>query len=646
MQIRNIAIIAHVDHGKSTLVDALLKQSETKLGKLVNNELIMDSNELERERGITIFSKNAAVVYRGTKINIIDTPGHADFGGEVERVLNMVDGSLLLVDAQEGPMPQTRFVLKKALNAGHKIILVINKIDKKSARVHYVLEKVIELFLELGATNEQLNFPILYAAGKFGVAGIAPDLAAMKNIAPLFEAILQHIPAPKMESDAPFQMMVASIQYNDYQGRIAVGRIHRGVAENGMTIAHLRSGSAVKNFKITELMTFSGLGRVPIDAVPAGDIVAIAGIPEVNIGDTLADAAHPDPLTPIAIEKPTVKMVFSANDSPFSGEEGEYCTSRNIRERLFRELDNDVALRVEEGASADEFVVSGRGELHLAILIETMRREGYEVQVSRPEVIFMVRQGRSAEPFGGELRAEPLSRSPHHPGNNATSNTDSTSSDLVPYHPEQSRREEESGVMLEPTEDVWIEVPEAYAGLVIQKMSMRRGELKNMSVDNGIASFHFFITTRGLIGFRNEFIIETRGTGVVNSLFAGYFPKLDFIPTSAHGSLIVHETGTTTAYALLRAQERGVMFIGPGEKVYEGQVAGQNAKANDIAVNVCRQKQLTNFRAKTDAVTDDLVPPRTLSLEQALEYIGEDELVEVTPKSIRLRKRILRNALR
>jgi len=592
--IRNIAIIAHVDHGKSTLVDALLKQSETKLGKLANSKLIMDSNELERERGITIFSKNAAVIYRGTKINIIDTPGHADFGGEVERVLNMVDGSLLLVDAQEGPMPQTRFVLKKALNAGHKIILVINKIDKANARVHYALEKVIELFIDLGATNEQLNFPVLYAAGKLGVAGIAPNLAAMRNIAPLFDAILQHVPAPKMERNAPFQMMVASIQYNDYQGRIAVGRIHRGVVENGMTIAHLRSGCAAKNFKITELMTFSGLGRVPIDAVPAGDIVAIAGIPEVNIGDTLADAAHPDTLTPITIEKPTVKMVFSANDSPFSGEEGEYCTSRNIRERLFKELDNDVALRVEEGASADEFVVSGRGELHLAILIETMRREGYEMQVSRPEVIF----------------------------------------------------KEEDGVTLEPTEDVWIEVPEAYAGLVIQKMSMRKGELKNMSVDKGIASFHFFIATRGLIGFRNEFIIETRGTGVANSLFAGYFPKLDFIPASAHGSLIVHETGMTTAYALLRAQERGVMFIGPGEKVYEGQVVGQNAKANDITVNVCRQKQLTNFRAKTDAVTDDLIPPRTLSLEQALEYIGEDELVEVTPKSIRLRKRILRNALR
>ena len=588
--IRNIAIIAHVDHGKSTLVDALLKQSGTNLGKLANDELIMDSNELERERGITIFSKNAAVIYRGTKINIIDTPGHADFGGEVERVLNMADGSLLLVDAQEGPMPQTRFVLKKALNAGHKIIVVINKIDKPNSRVNHALEKVIELFIELGATNEQLNFPIIYAAGKLGVAGASPNLASMKNIIPLYEAILEHIPAPKVVKDAPFQMIVVSIHYDNYQGRIAVGRIQAGAVENGMQIAHIKSDGTVKNFKITELMTFLGLKRVPVPSVQTGDIVALAGIPEVNIGDTLADAAHPNPLPLIAIEKPTVKMIFSVNNSPFSGNEGEYCTSRNLRERLFKELDNDVALRVEESGSADEFLVSGRGELHLAILIEKMRREGYELQVSRPEVIF----------------------------------------------------KEENGVTLEPAEDVWIEVPEGYSGPIIKKMNERKGELKNMNVENGIASFHFFIPTRGLIGFRNEFMIETRGTGIINSLFAGYFPKFDSIPGNPHGSLVAHESGTTTAYALLRSQERGVMFVGPAEKVYEGQVVGQNAKTKDIAVNVCKQKQLTNFRAKTEAVTDDLVPPRLLSLEQALEYIGDDELVEVTPKSIRLRKRILR----
>lgn len=626
--IRNIAIIAHVDHGKSTLVDALLKQSNTNLGKLANNELIMDSNELEKERGITIFSKNAAITYKNTKINIIDTPGHADFGGEVERVLNMVDGSLLLIDAQEGPMPQTRFVLKKALDAKHKIIVVINKIDKPNARVDYALEKVVELFIELGATNEQLNFPILYAAGKFGVADTSPDLALMKNITPLYEAILQYIPSPKALDDAPFQMMVASIRYNNYQGRIAVGRIERGVAENGMQVAHIRNNRLIKNYKITGLMTFLGLDSVPVKSVRAGDIAAIAGMPDVNIGDTLTDAEHPDPLSPIAIEKPTMKMIFSANNSPFSGKEGKYCTSRNLRKRLFKELDNDVALRVEDGASADEFIVSGRGELHLAILIEKMRREDYELQVSRPEVIFMVRQA-------------------HHPGNNTTPNIDSaSSSDLVPYHPERSRREEEKGIIMEPTENVWIEAPETYSGLVIQKMSQRKGELKNMSIQDGTALFHFFIPTRGLIGFRNEFIKETRGTGIINSLFAGYFPKFDSIPTNLHGSLVAHESGTTTAYALLRTQERGDMFLGPGENVYEGQVVGENAKPEDIAVNVCKKKHLTNFREKADAVTDDLFPPRVLSLEQALEYIGDDELVEVTPKSIRLRKRILKKARR
>ena len=589
MQLRNIAIIAHVDHGKTTLVDALLKQSKNfKLKSGADTELIMDSNELERERGITIFSKNAAVVYGDTKINIVDTPGHADFGGEVERVLNMADGSLLLVDAQEGPMPQTRFVLKKALNAGHKIIVVINKIDKPNARVNYALERIIELFMDLGATNEQLNFPIIYAAGKLGIAGTSPNIKEMKDITPLFEAITEHIPAPRANSEAPFQMMVVSIHYDNYQGRIAVGRVERGVAKDGLRIAHI-SDAGVKNYKISGLMTFSGLERAVVDSVGAGDIASIAGIADVNIGDTLADEEHPDRLPPIIIEKPTVKMIFAVNSSPFSGKEGEFCTSRNLRERLFRELDNDVALRVEEGASSDEFIVSGRGELHLSILIEKMRREGYELMVSRPEVIF----------------------------------------------------KEENGKTLEPTEDVWIEVSETYSGLIIQKMSVRRGELKNMKVEKNMASFHFFAPTRGLIGFRNEFMIETRGMGVINTLFAGYFPKFDSIETSPHGSLVVHESGTTTAYALLRSQERGVMFIGPGEKVYAGQVVGQNAKQSDLAVNVCKEKQLTNFRAKTDAVTDDLIPPRVLTLEQAIEYIGEDELVEATPKNIRLRKKDL-----
>lgn len=592
--IRNVTIIAHVDHGKSTLVDALLKQSETTLGKLGEGELIMDSNELERERGITIFSKNAAVVYQGVKINIIDTPGHADFGGEVERVLNMADGSLLLVDAQDGPMPQTRFVLKKAFEAKHKIIVVINKVDKRSARVGYVHEKILELFMELGATDEQLNFPVLYAAGKFGVAGTSPDLAAMKNIVPLFDAIINHIPAPQADEAAPLQMMVISINSDNYQGRIAIGRVHRGTLQKDMRIAHMKSTGETKEYKIMGLTTYLGLSRVAADAVPAGDIAAVAGIPDVNIGDTIADVESPEALPVIIIEKPTVKMIFSVNDSPFAGQEGEYCTSRNLRERLFKELDNDVALQVEETSSADSFSVSGRGELHLSILIEKMRREGYEFQVSKPEVIFKT----------------------------------------------------EGEKVLEPMEDVWIEVPEEYSGMVIQKMSMRKGEMKNMHVEHNIIYFHFFISTRGFIGFRNELMLGTKGTGVVNSLFAGYFPKIQSIETNTHGSLVAHESGATRAYALVHSQERGTLFIGPGEQVYEGQVVGQNAKDADIAVNVCKEKHLTNFRAKGEAVTDDLVPRRILSLEQALEYIGDDELVEVTPKSIRIRKRILRNALR
>ncbi len=592
--IRNIAIIAHVDHGKSTLVDALLKQSDTDLGKLGTQELIMDFNELERERGITIFSKNAAVMYGDAKINIIDTPGHADFGGEVERVLNMADGSLLLVDAQEGPMPQTRFVLKKALTMGHKIVVIINKIDKKNARVNYVLEKVIELFIELGATNEQLNFPIVYAAGKLGVAGLAPELEKMKDIKPVFETVLKYIPAPVVSETEPLQMMMVSIAYDNYKGRVGIGRIQRGVIKNGEAVAHIsRDGKTIKT-KITSLMTFVGLVKVETPELFAGDIAAVSGVEHIMIGDTIADVEHPEALTPILIEKPTVKMIFAVNNSPFAGQEGTYSTSRNLKERLEKELDNDVALHVMPGKSPDEFMVAGRGELHLAILIEKMRRDGYELQVSRPEVIF----------------------------------------------------KDEGGKTMEPAEDVWIEAPEKYSGVIIEKMSKRRGELRNMNIENGSVHFHFFIPTRGLIGFRNEFLIDTKGTGILNSLFAGYFPKWENIESSPHGSLIAHESGNTTAYALLNAQERGEMFIGPGVKVYEGQVVGENAKTEDMVVNICKQKQLTNFRAKTDMVTDDLVPAREMSLEQSLEYIGDDELVEATPKSIRLRKRILKNALR
>ncbi|MBI4217333.1 MAG: translational GTPase TypA, partial [Parcubacteria group bacterium] len=506
----------------------------------------------------------------------------------------MADGSLLLVDAQDGPMPQTRFVLKKAFEAKHKIIVVINKVDKRNARVGYVHEKILELFMELGATDEQLNFPVLYAAGKFGVAGVSPDLASMKNIVPVFDAIINHIPAPRVDEAAPLQMMVISIHADNYQGRIAIGRVHRGTLRKDMRIAHMKSTGETKEYKITELATYLGLVRVAADAVPAGDIAAVAGIPDVNIGDTIADAESPEALPVVSIEKATLKMIFSVNDSPFAGQEGEYCTSRNLRERLFKELDNDVALQVEETSSADSFSVSGRGELHLSILIEKMRREGYEFQVSKPEVIFKT----------------------------------------------------EGEKVLEPMEDVWIEVPEEYSGMVIQKMSMRKGEMKNMRAERNTAYFHFFISTRGFIGFRNELMLGTRGTCIVNSLFAGYFPKIQSIETNTHGSLIAHESGATTAYALVHSQERGALFIGPGEQVYEGQVVGQNAKDSDIAVNVCKEKHLTNFRAKGEAVTDDLVPKRILSLEQALEYIGDDELVEVTPKSVRIRKRILRNALR
>lgn len=591
---RNIAIIAHVDHGKSTLVDALLKQSHTELGKMSDQELIMDSNEIEKERGITIFSKNASVEFSGEKINIIDTPGHADFGGEVERVLNMADGSLLLVDAQEGPMPQTRFVLKKALDAGHKLVVVINKIDKPSARVNYVLDKVIELFMEFNATDEQLNFPIIYAAGKLGLAGYKADLSAMTDITPLFETIVKHIPEPKVDTVGSLQLMVVSTSYDNYLGRIALGRVTRGVINNGETITQINREGVARKVKVSELMTHVGLAKAKVASVSAGDIALVAGIDNVNIGDTLASAVNPEALPPISIEKPTVRMGFGVNTSPFAGKEGQYGTSRNIDERLQKELENDVALQVDKGPSSEEFIVSGRGELHLAILIEKMRREGFELQVSRPEVIFHEINGKTCEPM----------------------------------------------------EDVWIDVPDEYSGMIIKNMTLRKGELRNMSTDNGTTSFHFFAPTRGLIGFRHEFIVETKGMGIMNSLFAGYEPKIEGLEPAPHGSIIAHEAGLSTAYAMLKTQERGELFIKPGDEVYEGQVVGQNAKAEDMVANVCKAKALTNFRANKDQTTSDLAPPREMGIEVALEYIGDDELVEVTPKSIRLRKKILRNALR
>ena len=588
-KIRNIAIIAHVDHGKSTLVDAMMRQSDTDLGRLGDQEMIMDFNDLEKERGITIFSKNAAVYYGDTKINIIDTPGHADFGGEVERVLNMADGVLLLVDAQEGPMPQTRFVLKKALSFNHKVIVVINKIDKPNARINYALDKVIDLFIELGANDEQINFPIVYASSRLAKAGLSPDLASMTDVRPVFDAVLKHIPQPQFNPEAPLQMMVVTIGYDNYKGRIGIGRIQQGTIKNTQQVMHISREGKNKPGKITSLMTFIGLGKVEAKECEAGDIVAISGIDNMNIGDTIADINNPIALPPINIEKPTVKMIFSVNNSPFAGEEGEYCTSRNLKERLEKELDNDVALRVEAGKSTDEFIVSGRGELHLGILIETMRREGYEFQVSRPEVIF----------------------------------------------------KEENGKKTEPAEDIWIEAPEKYSGMIIERMNNRKGIMKNMNVENGIATFHFNIPTRGLIGFRNDFMIETKGTGIINTLFSGYVPFVEDIKTNPHGSLIVHEGGNTTAYGLLIAQERAEMFVGPGTKVYEGQVVGQNSRNDDIWVNVCKEKQLSNMRSKGDGTSVHFNTPKTLSLENALEYIDETELVEVTPKSVRIRKIIL-----
>lgn len=588
--IRNIAIIAHVDHGKTTLVDALLKQAHIAFGKNVSEELIMDSNELERERGITIFSKNASVQYNDTKINIIDTPGHADFGGEVERVLQMADGALLLVDAQEGPMPQTRFVLKKALEAGHKIIVVINKIDKPNARITHAVEKTFELFIDLGANDEQVDFPIIYAAARLGKAGLSTNLEVMTDIMPVFDAILKYLPEPTGNIEKPFQMLVTSLSSDAYKGKIAIGKIWNGTVRQASPVTHILRDGTQKNQKITALMTFEGLGRIEVREASAGDIVAIAGIDQVNIGDTIADTDQPAQITPHAIEQPTVKMTFSINTSPFAGKEGDYCTSRNIRERLAKELETDVALHVDDGKGTDEFIVSGRGELHLAILIERMRREGYELQVSRPEVIM---------------------------------------------------KTDENGTVLEPIEEVWIDVPEEHMGMIIEKLGKRKAELKNMHVDSGMATFHYAIPTRGLIGYRSEFLTDTRGLGIMNTLFGGYQPFAGEIASRYHGSLIAFESGVTTSYGILNAQERGLLFIRPGEAIYEGQVVGANAKDEDIEVNVCKEKRLTNMRSKGEGVAEGLDTAKNINLEDALEYIGDDELVEVTPKSIRLRKKIL-----
>lgn len=598
MNIRNVAIIAHVDHGKTTLVDALLKQSKTKLHKDSTETLIMDSNELEQERGITIFSKNASVLWTSsdgsgeiTKINIIDTPGHADFGGEVERVLKMADGCLLLIDAKEGPMPQTRFVLKKALEMKLKIIVVVNKIDKPDARINYVLDKTLDLFLELGADDNSADFPILYASAKNGLAGLVEDVTTMSDITPVFDMILHQIPKPTGNPDAPLQILITTLANDSHKGRISTGRIYNGTIKNGQDIVQITRDNEILKFKVTSLMTFEGLDRAEAEEAQAGDIVAVSGIPNPVIGETISEPANPSPLPVLAIEEPTIRASFMVNNSPFAGKEGEYKTSRQIRERLYKELETDMALRVEDDAVGG-WIVSGRGELHLEILIERMRREGYEFQVGRPQVIDKIVDGET----------------------------------LTPY------------------ERVFIETPEEFSGTVMQKLGLRRGELVDMNVENGITYMEFIISTRGLFGYRSEFTTDTRGLGIINTNFLKYDKDNGYHHEREHGSLIVHESGVTNLYGLTNVQDRGILFIGPAVEVYKGQVIGENSRSDDMSVNVCKTKQLSNMRSKGDGGATHFNTPRIMSLENCLEFIADDELVEVTPKSLRIRKAILDEA--
>ncbi|MDW8328181.1 MAG: translational GTPase TypA [Anaerolineales bacterium] len=587
--LRNIAIIAHVDHGKTTLVDGLLRQAHIFRENQPVVERVMDSNDLERERGITIFAKNAAFTYKGVKVNLVDTPGHADFGGEVERVLNMVDGALLLVDAAEGPMPQTRFVLRKALEMKHKVIVVINKVDRRDAIPAETLNKTFDLFIELGASDEQADFPVLYCNALTQQAG--PTLALSPDYQPLFEAILEHIPPPSVDPDAPTQMLVTTLTYDDYKGLIAVGRLFNGKLKKGQTVARIDHEGRVHRGKLTYLFTFQGLGRVEVEEVLAGDIVAIAGLDEAHIGDTVADPENPIRLPGIRVEPPTVRMTFGVNTSPFGGREGRYVTSRQLRERLFKELEHNVSLRVEETDQADRFLVSGRGELHLAILIETMRREGYELEVSRPEVIFL---------------------------------------------------RDEAGELLEPFEEVHVEVAESHVGAVIEMLGKRRGQMINLHQGgDGSVYLTYLVPTRGLLGFRYQFLTATQGTGQMHSLFHAYLPYAGPIERRELGSVVATEPGTATAYAIRNAEERATLFIEPGTEVYEGMVVGQHVRPEDLLYNICKKKQLTNVRAARAEVLEALTPPRRLSLDECIEYLGEDELLEVTPQSLRIRKRIL-----
>ena len=588
--IRNIAIIAHVDHGKTTLVDALLKQSHVFRENEQVAERVMDSGDIEKERGITILSKNTSVMYNGVKINIVDTPGHADFGGEVERVLKTVDGVLLLVDAFEGPMPQTREVLKKALALNLKPIVVINKIDRPGAEPEKALDKVIELFIELNASDEQLDFPVIYASAKNGIAkmNLSDD---SDNITCIFDTIIDKIEPPTCDMDGTMQMLVSNIDYDDYLGRIAIGRIERGKIKNGMPVSICKQEKNTQG-KIAKLFTYMGLKRVEVDEVDAGDIVAISGIPDISIGDTICDLANPEKIPFVNIDEPTVSMTFSVNNGPFAGQEGEFVTSRHIRDRLFKELERNVSLRVKETASPDSFEVCGRGELHLSVLIEEMRREGYELLVSRPKVIY----------------------------------------------------KEIDGVKCEPIEDLVVNVPDDAIGTVIEKLGRRKAEMKNMEpAEAGHTKIEFKIPARGLIGYRTEFLTDTKGTGTMNSIFDCYEPYKGDIQARTRGVLVAFEQGTSITYGLYNAQLRGELFIGPGVEVYEGMIVGINSRNEDISINVCKEKHLTNTRASGSDDALRLVPPIQLSLEKAIEFIAEDELVEVTPKNIRLRKVILNN---
>ena len=593
-KLRNVAIIAHVDHGKTTLVDEMLKQGGIYRENQATVERVMDSGDLERERGITILAKNTAVHYKDVKINIVDTPGHADFGGEVERILKMVNGVILLVDAAEGPMPQTRFVLSKALELGHRVIVVVNKIDRPDQRIHEVCDEVLELLLDLNATDEQFESPTLFCSGRQGTASYSPDVAGT-DLTPLFETILNYIPGPEADEEAPFQMLVSSIDYNEFVGRIAIGRIERGTIKQNQEIAvcnfHTPDEAPVKA-KATALYQFDGLGKVPVTEATAGNIIAMSGIGDITIGDTICAPEKVEPIEFVKISAPTIEMTFSVNDSPFAGREGKFVTSRQLRERLFRETLKDVSLRVTETDSTDSFNVAGRGEMSLSILIETMRREGYEFQVSPPRVLFQEIDGKKCEPI----------------------------------------------------ERLVVDVPSDSVGAVIEKIGSRKGDLLEMTPVGERMKIEFLVPSRGLFGYRNEFLTDTKGEGIMASVFECYAPYKGDIARRSTGSLVAFETGEAVTYGLFNAQERGALFIGPGVPVYAGMVVGETPKAEDISVNVCKKKQLTNMRAAGSDEALRLTPPRQLSLEQCLEFLNDDELLEVTPENLRLRKRILSHA--